>query len=381
LKLDDEALKEILSGLYYPRCPYEFSVMPPELLGNVYEQFLGKVIHLTEFHRARVEEKPEVRKAGGVYYTPQYIVDYIIQNTLGKLCDGKTPKEIETIRILDPACGSGSFLLGAYKFLLAYHRDWYTNDGPQKHRNEIYQGRGGQWFLSTVEKKRILLNNIYGVDIDMQAVEVTKLSLLLKVLEDENSETLAQTLRARHERALPDLDGNIKCGNSLIGPDFYDSKATNKLSEEERHRINAFDWLAEFPAIFATAKGVKKGDHFNVIVGNPPYIFARDEGFTEQEKAYFAKMFSHQQYQLNTFALFTEQAYKLLAVGGRLGFIIPNNWLSIVTMKTFRDFLVGSTADFVIVNNLYKVFSGANVDTSLITFQKGNMSIVHLAGR
>ena len=113
-------------------------------------------------------------------------MDYIVKNTVGKLCEGKTPKAVEKLRILDPACGSGSFLLGAYKFLLDFHRDWYTGDGPQKHRNEIYQGRGGQWFLTAAEKKRILLNNIYGVDIDPQAVEVTKLSLLLKVLEDES---------------------------------------------------------------------------------------------------------------------------------------------------------------------------------------------------
>ena len=132
LKVDDKPLKDIFKNLYYPESPYEFSVLGADILGHVYEQFLGKVIRLTEGHRAKVEEKPEVRKAGGVYYTPTYIVEYIVKNTVGKLCEGKTPRQISSLRILDPACGSGSFLLGAYQYLLDYHRDWYQKDGPQK---------------------------------------------------------------------------------------------------------------------------------------------------------------------------------------------------------------------------------------------------------
>ncbi|MCU0462521.1 MAG: SAM-dependent methyltransferase [Bacteroidales bacterium] len=89
--------------------------MPVEILGSVYEQFLGKVIRITPARHAKIEDKPEVRKAGGVYYTPQYIVDYIVKNTVGKLIDGKKPKDISKIKIVDPACGSGSFLLGAFQ--------------------------------------------------------------------------------------------------------------------------------------------------------------------------------------------------------------------------------------------------------------------------
>ena len=128
LSVDDKPLKDIFKNLYYPESPYEFSVLGADILGHVYEQFLGKVIRLTEGHRAKVEEKPEVRKAGGVYYTPTYIVEYIVKNTVGKLCEGKTPRQIGSLRILDPACGSGSFLLGAYQYLLDYHRDWYLEE-------------------------------------------------------------------------------------------------------------------------------------------------------------------------------------------------------------------------------------------------------------
>ncbi|MCD4717708.1 MAG: N-6 DNA methylase, partial [Desulfobacterales bacterium] len=133
LKIDDRILKDILKNLYYPDSPYEFSVLPADILGQVYEQFLGKVIRLTPSHRAIVEDKPEVRKAGGVYYTPTYIVDYIVKNTVGKLVEGKKPGPrggVSKLKILDPACGSGSFLIGAYQFLLDWHLDRYVKDDP-----------------------------------------------------------------------------------------------------------------------------------------------------------------------------------------------------------------------------------------------------------
>ena len=192
LTIDDKVLKTIILDLYYPKSPYEFSVFGVEILGNVYEQFLGKVIRLTAGHHAKVETKPEVKKAGGVYYTPQYIVDYIVKNTVGKLIAGKTPEEIAGIKVLDPACGSGSFLIGAYSYLLRYHLDWYLSNEPKKHKKAIFQVKENEWYLSTDEKKRILLDNVFGVDIDPQAVEVTKLSLLLKVLENESRESIDQ---------------------------------------------------------------------------------------------------------------------------------------------------------------------------------------------
>lgn len=241
LSLDDKVLGDIIPNLYYPDSPYEFSVLPADILGQVYEQFLGKVIRLTTGGQAKVEEKPEVRKAGGVYYTPTYIVDYIVKNTVGQLLEGKTRQQAAELRIIDPACGSGSFLLGAYQHLLDWHLDLYINDDPQRHAKgrppRLYQDESGEWRLTIDERKRILLDNIYGVDIDPQAVEVTKLSLLLKVLEGEQR----QQAEMFQERVLPDLGDNIKCGNSLIGPDFYEAAQMAMFDAEERRRINVFD--------------------------------------------------------------------------------------------------------------------------------------------
>jgi len=135
---------------------------------------------------------------------------------------------VTKLKILDPACGSGSFLLGAYQHLLDWHRDEYVKDDPVKSAKSknpcLYQKSSDDWRLTTDERKRILLNNIYGVDIDHQAVEVTKLSLLLKVLEGEDEETVQRQLSLFQQRALPDLGNNIKCGNSLIGSDFYEGQ-------------------------------------------------------------------------------------------------------------------------------------------------------------
>ena len=309
LVIDDRVLKDIFKNLYYPDSPYEFSVLPADILGQVYEQFLGQVIRLTAGHRAKVEEKPEVKKAGGVYYTPTYIVDYIVEQTVGQLVAGKNPGPkgaVSNLKILDPACGSGSFLLGAYQFLLDWHLEAYQEEGnkwSQGRTPRIYQTAPGEWRLTTDERKRILLNNIYGVDIDAQAVEVTKLSLLLKVLEEESSQTLATQLMMFQERALPDLGNNIKCGNSLIGPDFYQGQQLALLDEEEQYRINVFDWMTEFPQIM-------KAGGFDAVIGNPPYVFGRDWralGIDDDVKTYLGTRYTSSPYQLDMFSIFMEK--------------------------------------------------------------------------
>ena len=336
LSVDDGPLKGLIKNLYYPDSPYEFSVLPADILGQVYEQFLGKVIRLTPGHRAVVEEKPEVKKAGGVYYTPKYIVDYIVGQTVGKLVEGKTPLRAAKFKILDPACGSGSFLIGAYQFLLDWHRDYYVNHDPQKHATgrdpRLYRAASGDWRLTTAERKRILLNNIHGVDIDPQAVEVTKLSLLLKVLEGESQETLANQLRLFHERALPDLAGNIKCGNSLIGPDFYDDKQMSLLDEEQRYRINVFDWKGEFVDILK-----RKNPGFDVVIGNPPYRKERDSKQLLADLR--ASSYGEKYYQgkMDFWCFFLHRGIDFARSDALLSFIVPSYWLKSTGATTLVD--------------------------------------------
>src|SRR5450759_4655995 len=336
LNIDDKPLKEIFKNLYYPDCPYEFSVLGADILGSVYEQFLGKVIRLTAGNRAVVEDKPEVKKAGGVYYTPAYIVQYIVQHTVGKLLEGKTSKQAEGIRILDPACGSGSFLIGAYQHLLDWYLARYVEEGAEKNSKgkaaRICPSSSGEWRLTTAEKKRILLEHIYGVDIDTQAVEVTKLSLLLKVLEGESGESLNSQMKLFHDRVLPDLAHNIQCGNSLIGPDFYDSQLD--LDEETTQRINVFDWQAAFPQVF-------KVGGFDAVIGNPPYIRIQTlkESSPQEIDFYKQSYTTTAKGNYDIYVIFIERGLQLLNRIGKLGFILPNKFFTTDYGGALRELL------------------------------------------
>jgi type I restriction-modification system DNA methylase subunit len=388
LNIDDKPLKDIIKRLYYPDSPYEFSVLPAEILGQVYEQFLGKVIRLTEGHHAVVEDKPEVKKAGGVKYTPVYIVKAIVSKTLGPTLKGKTPLEVVLISVLDPACGSGSFLIVAYQYLMDWHREWYIQNlvpllqsglkpsspeirrllpgvetGKKGRKKEIelpvYQGRGGEWRLTTAERKRILLNNIYGVDIDRQAVEVTKLSLLLKVLEGENDETISKQLKLFQERALPDLSNNIKCGNSLIGWDIL--KDNPGLTQEEIDRINPFDWEKMFPGVF-----LRGG--FSVVIGNPPYV--RQETLGDLLKLYFQKNYKVYQGAADLYAYFVERGVSLLQEGGIFSYIVANKWMRANYGQLLRAWLKEQCIEEIIDFGDLQVFQGATTYPCIIRITK-----------
>lgn len=324
LRIDNKVIKTIINELYYPECPYEFSVIPVEILGSVYEQFLGKVIRITPAHHARIEEKPEVRKAGGVYYTPQYIVDYIVQNTVGKLIKGKTPSEISKVKIVDPACGSGSFLIGALQYLFDYHKNYYSNNGklPKGKKDNPLTPEGQ---LTTAEKRRILINNIFGVDLDSNAVEVTKLSLLLKCMEGETEASINQQFRLFNERVLPTLDNNVRSGNSLIDTDFYDSQ----LDFGEEKQIRPFSWINAFPEIL-------KSGGFDAVIGNPPYV--RQEMLGRQ-KDYFREHYQVYHGMADLYSYFIEKSLKLINTGGLYGVIVANKWMRANYGDPLRGFL------------------------------------------
>ena len=392
IAIDDKILKGIIIRLYFPDSQYEFSLIPPAILGHVYEQFLGKVIRLTEGHQAKVEYKPEVKKAGGVFYTPQYIVEYIVKHTIGELVKDKTPRDVAKLRILDPACGSGSFLIGAYQYLLDWHRDWYIAhlvpvfkeknlvtdpavqallpEQPAKKKKSaasvdlpIYNPGNGKdvrlservrsdWKLTTAEKKRILLNNIFGVDIDQQAVEVTKLSLLLKVLEEENQETVSKQLTITAERALPSLDHNIKCGNSLIGWDIL----TPDMPTDEVKRINPFDWSKEFEPVMAAGG-------FDAVIGNPPYV--RQESLKEQKK-YFETHYAVYQGAADLYSYFIEKGISLLNPKGLFSYIVANKWMRANYGKPLRKFLLTKQIEEVVDFGDLPVFKTATTYPCII---------------
>ncbi|MDR3111257.1 MAG: N-6 DNA methylase [Planctomycetaceae bacterium] len=364
LLIDNKVLKTIVNELYYPS-PYDFSVMPVEILGSAYEQFLGKVIHITTGHIAKVREKPEVRKAGGVFYTPQYVVDYIVQNTIGKLVQNKTPIGVCKIKIVDPACGSGSFLLGAYQYLLDWHRDYYSKNGKQSKggKNDTLTPEGN---LTTAEKKRILLNNIFGVDIDVNAVEVTKLSLLLKCMEGETEASIETQLRLFHEKVLPPLENNIKVGNSLIDTDYYDEQPDFK----DEKKIKPFSWNRAFHDVF-------QNDGFDAVIGNPPWVslngkFGNDI-LNRQAQQYLIEKYHGNTYMPNLYEYFVHKGLALINKNGYFSFIVPdrlgfNNQFIALREKILRQFKIEEL--------LYKVpFPGVIADTLIFRFVHRKSSV------
>ncbi len=575
LVIDDKVLRQIIKSTYFP-CPYIFNEIPVEILGQVYEQFLGKVIRLTPGGQAKVEEKPEVRKAGGVYYTPRYIVDYIVQNTLGRLLGDSTgvrtdsihqetssshstatnnpppsspslrPKEglegvggsrsllgetgtningqqsgfvsfppsnegdggtnpsftpsregeegggalgenapephgtaritpseekeqvanpsstptwepdqvakppefaqgsgsynlskdglmesirpnpvlsadagtnptltptqalnsadhtpsreggegggtvnlfqneqMDTIRstpalvedagtnqkltptqalnlrVVDPACGSGSFLLGAYQYLLDWHLNYYLSHDPQSHTRgknpPLVAAEGGEYRLTTETKKRILTSNIYGVDIDAQAVEVTKLSLLLKLLEGETGQ-----LSLGFERVLPDLGNNIRCGNSLIGWDYF--KGQMFPDEEEIQRVNPFDWQRAFPHVFAEGG-------FDAVIGNPPYIRIQSiREWAPNDVDHYRKIYpSASTGNFDIYVIFVEKGLSLLNEHGLLGYILPHKFFQASFAAPIREIISqGNHLRKVVHFGAEQVFSNATTYTCLL---------------
>jgi methylase of polypeptide subunit release factors len=226
--------------------------------------------------------------------------------------------------------------------------------------------------LTTAEKRRILLNNIYGVDIDPQAVEVTKLSLLLKVLEGENEGSLGQQLAFFQERALPDLGSNIKCGNSLIGPDFYtqDGRQLALLDTKEMYRINAFDWQAEFAGVFA-------GGGFDAVIGNPPYLFITE--LRKSDKDYFSTIFKTYSYRYDVYGLFIEKCIdNLIKNRGRFGFIIPHTLLNNDSFKHLRHLILRKTSVNQIIDLGPGVFQNAKNETMLLFFENAQPTKEHM---
>ena len=358
----DNVLRRIIDDLYPPKSRYQFSVISADILGQVYERFLGKVIEVRsdgETTTVTVEEKPEVRKAGGVYYTPSYIVDYIVENTVGALLQEVAPAEAVQLRVLDPACGSGSFLTGAYQYLLDWHLSAYR-ENPARYKNRIRHSADGI-ILRIEEKRRILLDNIYGVDLDQNAVEVSKLSLLLKMLENEHDRPEIE------EPLLPDLSGNIKWGNSLIGSDFFSGDELAGKDDEELLRVKPFDWASGsgFGEIMAAGG-------FDAVIGNPPYV--RQETLGKDFKDYAKRHFETYAGTADLYTYFIERGVKLLNENGLFGIIVANKWLRARYGKPLRQWLKKQAIREILDFGDLPVFQQATTYPCILTIRKGGTS-------
>src|SRR2546423_2133340 len=362
--VDEKVFAPVRERLAHTNTVYNFNYIPIHVLGNIYERFLGKVIVTTAL-RARVEEKPEVRKAGGVYYTPEYIVRYIVAETIGKLIEGKKPAEIALMRFADIACGSGSFLLGVFDELLRYHTAYYNRNKTNRAegvRAGCVENADKTLRLSLRQKKAILTANIYGVDLDAQAVEVAQLSLFLRLLEDETTASARGHQLEFRETMLPDLRNNIKHGNSLIGRAI----GFGLFGDEEERKLSPVDFKDAFPEV------MRRGG-FDAIVGNPPYIRIQ----TLQETTPLSVEYFKQKYaaaskgNYDIYVVFIERALQLLNASGRLGYIVPHKFFNSQYGASIRKVLSeGQHLSHVVHFGDAQVFEGATTYTALVFADK-----------
>ncbi len=352
IKIDDELLFRHTNKL----AEYDFaSEVDVNILGHIFENSLNELDEIkAQLEGQEIDKSKTKRKKDGVFYTPKYITKYIVDNTIGKLCTEKkaelniieedyftdkkrtkTTKQpllekltnyrnwLLKLTICDPACGSGAFLNQALDFLITEHK--YIDELQAK----LF---GDAMILSDVEKS-ILENNLFGVDLNDESVEIAKLSLWLRT--------------AQPNRKLNDLNNNIKCGNSLI-------------DDVEVAGDKAFNWQTEFPKIF------EKGG-FDVIIGNPPYVNSKGLNFKNIEKEYYYKNYKTAIYQIDTYLLFLEKIKILLNSNGLGSYIIPNSWLNNLFLKDVRKFVLETYSIDEIVNTPNGVFADATVDTIIIT--------------
>ncbi|WP_445623480.1 Eco57I restriction-modification methylase domain-containing protein [Lacticaseibacillus paracasei] len=372
--LDDLRISDDVFNDFKKISKYEFqSDLSVNLLGHIFKQAINDIDAAR--NGLTISTK---RKKDGIFYTPVAITDYILQETLQAwtreqwtalgLSDttSLTENEIQTyrafiekrgmlgsrkiqqqnavtrkvadrlynlqqyrdrlrqIRILDPAVGSGSFLNRAFDLL----RDEQIQIDNQL---QNITGVTDLWDFNS----NILSRNLYGVDINPESVEISKLSLWLKTANKENP--------------LTSLDANLRAGNSII-----DSTSITNL---------AFDWKQEFPEIMVRDRG------FDIVIGNPPYVFS-SENFTVDEKEYYSANYDMSEYQKNLYRIFTEKGWRLLKYDGWFGFIIPNTWFSNKYFSKMRKFLRSKTTNLKVIAIKDKVFPDASVDTSLVIFKK-----------
>ena len=337
---------------------YDFaSEVDVNILGHIFENSLNEIDEIkAQIEGQEIDKSKTKRKKDGVFYTPKYITKYIVENTVGKLCEEKktelgiaeedysTDKKrqqktklallqkledyrtwLHQITIVDPACGSGAFLNEALNFLIDEH----------KYIDELEAKLTGSSIAFAYHSESILENNLFGVDLNEESVEIAKLSLWLRTAEPN--------------RKLNDLSNNIKCGNSLIDdPEIAGNKA--------------FNWEKEFPQIFA------KGG-FDVVIGNPPYVLCQPSN-TNEETLNFYKSFEVASYKIDLFHLFFERGTNILRDGGKLGFITPNTYLSNKYIQKLRNFILKNTFIEEVINYNESVFVDAGVDVATLILTK-----------
>lgn len=337
IKINPGILISIFNELYYPQSPYDFSVVDPAILSQIYERYLGSKINIVDDHTISVVQEPEVAASSGVVPTPKLIVRNIVNETFNPLFSGKSLQQIQQLKIADICCGSGTFLISAYDYFLEKIILSLVHMGGDNSQ-VIYKTFDGSYHLTMRAKHQILTDNIFGVDINPYAVEVAKFSLLLKLLENENASSIDDFLAKYDTKALPNLDSNIKCGNSLIDDTYFTYKPEAIEDNSLLFKIKPFNWNDEFDFL-------RQSNGFDAIIGNPPYVRIQNIAkFSSEEIFFFQNKISGYEVAVSDafdkYYLFIQRAIELLNDNGMLGYIVPHKFFIVKGGKFLRRFII-----------------------------------------
>jgi type I restriction-modification system DNA methylase subunit len=346
-ELDKTILKNIITDLYYPNSPYDFTVISSNILGEIYEVFISETLIVKNNEVILQPKKENLNRA--IVTTPYDVVKFMVSKSLESVTYEKNPDEIKKLRIADIACGSGIFLTEVLDYLINYCQDWYEKNKKYDSLEETYTNT---YKLTYKEKREILTNCLYGVDIDYQAVEVAKFSLLLKVLEGETEETVIN-----EKPVLPSLDNNIINGNSLIDLEMLKDATTDELIS-----INPFSF-----------NNINSGNKFDLIIGNPPYVKTEDMKKLQDKKevqAYKSEYFVAYK-QFDKYFLFIQRAVDLVKDTGVVCYIVPNKFINNVSGEKVRELISENNYLKLFIDfNYQQVFKDKTIYSSIIMLNK-----------
>ena len=373
LAIDTTTLVSIFTELYYPLSPYNFSVVDPAILSQIYEKYLGSRIAIADVRSSKgrqtvsIVAEAEIAASDGVVSTPKNIAEKIVRETISPLLVGRSVAEVLQLRLADICCGSGIFLLTAFDQLVAYQTDQLAVESVSADWIAHFP-QGGQR-LSIWGKQQLIAKCLYGLDINPYAVEVAKFSLYLKLLEGETAATVNDFISRHKNGVLPSLSGNVKCGNALVSSTIYDQLPSLIDNDALLYKLKPFDWDVEFPFL-------KMTQGFDAIVGNPPYIriqhmalYAPEElVYYQSDKSGYAGT-SHESF--DKYYLFLQRAITLLNHTGRLGYIVPHKFLTLTGGQVIRQFIATNSFVRKLVHfGVTQVFPGRSTYTAIIILSR-----------
>lgn len=329
LQIDNAVFESFLANLYYPS-PYRFDVIPLKTLSDIYDLFLGYQL-VVNGSSVKDELKSEFKKSNGAVTTPEFLVNQVIECTIPyNTINNLTIAQIFDLKIIDIACGSGVFLVGVYDYLVKLIEK--KLERQQDCDSELYADL--KYPVLNINGRRKLINNcIYGVDINPEAVEVSKMSLCLRLIDNYSPEDF-EVVGMLGSQILKGIGANIRCGNTLIGTDIEQHFPAIADNMKEIQETNAFDWTSSFSDVF------DKGG-FDFVVGNPPYVEVKNYNVSLPCMAAYIKKFysSGKNGKIDLAIPFIEKGVNLLNTNGRLGFIVQKRFFKTEYGKEIRRLL------------------------------------------